>query len=108
MIDFGVDIGPGILVDACKLTLVATAMGYEDKRISKELLADLIVSSLILPQLGSITPILKSEIILTEYSRKLEHVENLLNNIIDVFGEQSRSSMYVEVLRLELPLQTTS
>ncbi|RLE49429.1 MAG: hypothetical protein DRJ33_08260, partial [Candidatus Methanomethylicota archaeon] len=99
LIDAGVEIGAGLLVDTCKLALIAKLVDFDEARI-----ADLAVSSILLPQVGSLVPTIKAEVILMGNSARLQKVNEIMKIIKDWLGNKSRSANYAEVLKLELPL----
>ena len=101
LINTGVEVGAGLLVDTCKLVLTAKLTGFDEAQ-----LADLIISSILLPQVGSLVPTVKAEVILMGNSARIHRVNKIMATVKDLLGSKSRSASYVEVLRLELPLTT--
>lgn len=103
MSDVGVELGHSILIDACRLLTIATLY---PGRVDGGLLTDTIVTSLLLPQLGSIAPRVKAEILLGGSSSRVNKVSELLSLVEELLGSSSMASMYVEALRLEIPIQS--
>jgi len=100
MYNIGIEIGPAILLDICKVILIASSLDIKDRAF----LFDLLLSSLILPQLGSVMPAIRSELLLLGSQRRLDAIRNIKDMVIDIVGKRSRSATYLEVLSLELPL----
>ena len=101
MTDVGLELGPAVLADVCRLLAVALLYG----RVSEDLLADVTVASLLLPQLGAIAPRIKAELLLGGTTSRAEKVQKLLELVGELFGDRSMSAMYAEALKLEIPVQ---
>ena len=94
----GVEIGYALLSDICKVSATASLL-----ELDESLLADILVSSILLPQLGSLAPTLKMELLLQGSSWRAERVAEFLSLIVELLGENSLSAIHAEALRLELP-----
>ncbi len=99
MDSLGIDLGYSIYVDLCRLLTVAHLLNYDDE----SQLADLAVSSLLLPHVGSIAPKLRAELLLMGRTRRIDALANLFDRVATVLGIRSRSAYYCEVLSLEVP-----
>ena len=94
----GVEIGYAMLVDTCRVAAAAMLRDLPETTV-----ADIVVASILLPQLGSLAPMLKIELMLQGNSRRAIKVASLLSSIPKLLGENSLSAIYAEALSLELP-----
>jgi len=105
LLKVGVDVGYALLLDVRKILVIASLLGRSMERYQDEsFLADVVISSLLLPQIGGIAPAVKADIVLTGRSARLEKLKELVDYIVSLLGEKSMSAYYMEALRLELPL----
>ena len=98
----GIDIGYSTYVDLCRLLTVAYLTDYDDEAQ----LADLAISSILLPHVGSIAPKLRAELLVLGRTRRIDALSQLFSDVSRVLGSRSRSSYYCEVLSLEVPAAT--
>jgi hypothetical protein len=101
MSNIGVEIGPALLADLCRIITVARLHG----NISENIVADIVIGSLLLPQIGAIAPAIKSELLFGGGSQRAKGVRNILTLVRKLLGKDSMSARYAEALSLELPLQ---
>ncbi|HIQ24165.1 MAG TPA: hypothetical protein EYH50_03860 [Pyrodictium delaneyi] len=97
----GVEVGPALLADVCRVVAVARLRGG----VSEDVVADIAVASLLLPQLGAIAPAVKSELLFGGEARRARSVRRVLALAPRLLGEKSMSARYAEALSLELPVQ---
>ena len=98
LMKLGVDVGYALLSDICKVAATASLL-----ELDENLLADILVSAILLPQLGSLAPTLKMELLLQGSSWRAERVAEFLSLIVELLGESSLSAIHAGALRLELP-----
>jgi hypothetical protein len=101
MADVGIELGPAVLADVCRLLAVAVLHGGA----GEDLLADVAVASLLLPQLGAVAPRVKAELLLGGSASRAARVQRLLELVGELLGDRSMSAMYAEALKLEIPVQ---
>ena len=100
MEDVGVGTGWSHLVDTCKLALAVYIEGGVSEK--EALVADTALAAVVLPALGSIAPIIKTELLLQGRSPRREAAEKIIEKAEQLVGEQSLTGLYAEALRLEL------
>lgn len=101
MVNVGVELGPALAADVCRFLAVAALSGSLDE----DLAADVSVASLLLPQLGSIAPRVKAELLLSGETARASKIKELLDFVVEILGKESMSARYAEALKLEIPLQ---
>jgi len=104
MSSIGVEIGPALLADICRVLLIARLYTSASDNLV-DLVADIAVASLLLPQLGAIAPAIKSELLFGGEVQRARRVRDILELARNLLGEDSMSARYAEALSLEIPVQ---
>ncbi len=96
-----VEVGPALLADVCRIITIARLYGS----VSEDVVADVAVASLLLPQLGAIAPAVKSELLFGGEALRARNVRKTLELARRLLGRESMSARYAEALSLEIPIQ---
>ena len=104
----GVELGASLLVDIVKLYTLSSALGLEGKPlVDNASMADLVLSSLIIPSMSVVFPRIRSEILL-DLRRTLNLLLEYIDMIEGILGEHSLSKYMLEGYMLELPASMRS